>query len=153
MSILHTLLRIYKSMHGSPLVFLLAGHLAVVCLGQLPGYLLGNGVLAFLGNSGGWREKGQCEMMDISWHVRININYLLMQAIMPPEFIFSGSLFTRQMVLLSRLLFFFQSFPDKFIMCQSHFKNVCDSNISAPLIVLTHMYRKSVNPSELTHAE
>lgn len=49
--------RLYKVMHVSPLVFLLAGHLAVVCLRQLPGYLLGNGIFTLLGNSGGQREK------------------------------------------------------------------------------------------------
>lgn len=44
-------------MYASPLVFLLPGHLAVVSLRQLPGYLLGNGILTLLGNSGGRRRK------------------------------------------------------------------------------------------------
>lgn len=44
-----------------PLIFLFAGHLAVVCLGQLPGYLLGNSILTFLGNSGDGEKKSSCE--------------------------------------------------------------------------------------------
>lgn len=40
-----------------PLVFLLAGHLAVIGLRQLPGYLLRNSILSFLGNPVTWRRK------------------------------------------------------------------------------------------------
>jgi hypothetical protein len=43
-------IRVGLPAHGSPLILLLAGHLAVVSLRQLPRHLLGNSVLPLLGD-------------------------------------------------------------------------------------------------------